>query len=464
MAYKKFITRNGKVYGPYIYHSKRVNGRVVSEYKGQHLGSKKNLNNKFIFVFFSVFVLLLAVFLFQNTRLTGRSVVNFNVERVGDSLVGDLEFVMYGGELIPANSEVVIENMDRSYVFLLSDILGGETFEGDYFLEGIDLNGSGEGYGLVGEKFVSGSVYFDLELFEIVEKEFENGTIEEEVSSEIVSLEIPFGEELDYSIVGYSDYSILNVRSDFESLEVSDLNVEEKDGILYFSTEYSYLEEGYGEEYLSDFEKTYSVDVSSLGVDLVPGSLIFSMSFEGVEIARYETIIEEDLALENETIDLINESLENETLELENESIDMDFDDNMTLEENVTFDDNMTLEENITLEDNLILEENVTEIIVQESVFDNLILSDYERSFLNNFFGSVPVVSEAVSYRERVIVTFSLGEYSVSNSYDERLSDSEIMRVIQRDRILWLQDLVRELNYSKENYSDLNDLNEFYSI
>ena len=34
MAYKKYITKNGKIYGPYVYHSKRVDGKVVSEYHG----------------------------------------------------------------------------------------------------------------------------------------------------------------------------------------------------------------------------------------------------------------------------------------------------------------------------------------------------------------------------------------------------------------------------------------------
>ena len=34
MVYKKYIKRNGKLYGPYIYESKRVNGKVISEYHG----------------------------------------------------------------------------------------------------------------------------------------------------------------------------------------------------------------------------------------------------------------------------------------------------------------------------------------------------------------------------------------------------------------------------------------------
>jgi len=41
MAYKKYIKRNGKLYGPYIYESKRVNGKVVSEYHGSEEPKKE---------------------------------------------------------------------------------------------------------------------------------------------------------------------------------------------------------------------------------------------------------------------------------------------------------------------------------------------------------------------------------------------------------------------------------------
>ena len=40
MAYEKYIKKNGKVYGPYLYHSKRVDGKVISEYRGQNITKK----------------------------------------------------------------------------------------------------------------------------------------------------------------------------------------------------------------------------------------------------------------------------------------------------------------------------------------------------------------------------------------------------------------------------------------
>ncbi len=54
MVYKKYIKKNGKLYGPYIYHSRRVNGKVISEYHG---ASKKIDYKKFIFIFLGVLFL-----------------------------------------------------------------------------------------------------------------------------------------------------------------------------------------------------------------------------------------------------------------------------------------------------------------------------------------------------------------------------------------------------------------------
>ncbi len=36
MAYKRYIKRGGKLYGPYVYHSRKQDGSVISEYRGKH--------------------------------------------------------------------------------------------------------------------------------------------------------------------------------------------------------------------------------------------------------------------------------------------------------------------------------------------------------------------------------------------------------------------------------------------
>jgi len=47
MAYKKYITKNGKTYGPYIYESKRVGKKVVSIYYGKEKPLAKKIKSLF---------------------------------------------------------------------------------------------------------------------------------------------------------------------------------------------------------------------------------------------------------------------------------------------------------------------------------------------------------------------------------------------------------------------------------
>lgn len=53
MVYKKYIKKNGKTYGPYIYQSRRVNGKVVSNYHGKgNLTFNYKKYKQFVWIFF----------------------------------------------------------------------------------------------------------------------------------------------------------------------------------------------------------------------------------------------------------------------------------------------------------------------------------------------------------------------------------------------------------------------------
>ncbi|VVB82851.1 Uncharacterised protein [uncultured archaeon] len=64
MVYKKYIKRNGKFYGPYIYNSRRVNGKVISEYHG---AGKKDYR-RFAFFILGILVLAVSVFVILNSN------------------------------------------------------------------------------------------------------------------------------------------------------------------------------------------------------------------------------------------------------------------------------------------------------------------------------------------------------------------------------------------------------------
>jgi len=67
MVYKKYIQRNGKTYGPYVYHSRRINGKVVSEYRGP----EENQNKK------KLWPILIISFLVIAPQSLPRSLINY---------------------------------------------------------------------------------------------------------------------------------------------------------------------------------------------------------------------------------------------------------------------------------------------------------------------------------------------------------------------------------------------------
>src|SRR4030043_411715 len=70
MVYKKYIKKNGKSYGPYIYHSRRVNGKVISEYHGS---SGPNYKRFILFIFGILFLISIAFFIFNsNGKIAGK--------------------------------------------------------------------------------------------------------------------------------------------------------------------------------------------------------------------------------------------------------------------------------------------------------------------------------------------------------------------------------------------------------
>ena len=71
MAYKRYIKKNGKVYGPYIYHSRKVKGKVISEYRGKGSVNKKNFNFRLIIFMLIVFLSLILILNYNNFNSTG---------------------------------------------------------------------------------------------------------------------------------------------------------------------------------------------------------------------------------------------------------------------------------------------------------------------------------------------------------------------------------------------------------
>jgi len=166
MPYKKYIKRGGKVYGPYIYHSKRVDGKVVSEYHGTH--GKKIDYKKFLWIGLGILVVALLVFGFSlmGNRISGKATFGIKTDyKKGEALDGVLKLSLKEGELLPDSSKLVFENSGEKYEYNLADFVSDKTIEGDFYVEGKEISGSGAGYGKEGVSEVYPVIYFSLDIY-----------------------------------------------------------------------------------------------------------------------------------------------------------------------------------------------------------------------------------------------------------------------------------------------------------
>lgn len=457
MAYKKYIKKNGKVYGPYVYHSKRVNGKVVTEY----MGSKKREKNrkKILLLFFSLIVLAAILFLSFFKGFTGKVVVDFDSSFVGDNFTGNLKITLNKGELLPAESKVEIKNSDNYYEYSLNDLIDSEKNSGDFYLEGFDLSGNGDGFGELGFFEENVQVFFSVKIFEEIEIEDENGTINVIEEENIIQGDVSKDADFEYDLGGDFEYEIFDISSEAIFLNDSVLDVFVEDNTLFVSTDYSFKEEGFGEKYLEDDFVEYNIDFSKINLSLVEGDFSFNVYYLDDKIISYNTMISS--LEEGEIENVSNDSsgvLDDEVNETDlNESFGEDL-------VNESFK-NKTGVENVSNETFVLDDVNFSkEFVVGEMNLEVLSLSENEKQILRDNFGLVVVNTMVFDYRDKILVRFELGDYFLEGFYDSDLSSNDFNELVERDRIIWLKDLV--LSFSSENYSydKKEGMDSMYSI
>jgi len=164
MVYKKYIEKGGKVYGPYIYHSKRVDGKVVSEYRGPH---RQIEYRKILFIILGIFLLTAFILgIVFNKGISGRAILNIHADyKEGEPLKGNLELSLKEGEFMPASSKLIFESGENKYEYSLQELISEEPVEGNFYVEGQAISGNGSGYGKEGVLEIFYPVYFTLEVY-----------------------------------------------------------------------------------------------------------------------------------------------------------------------------------------------------------------------------------------------------------------------------------------------------------
>ena len=514
MAYKKYIKKNGKIYGPYIYHSKRVGGKVVSEYRGLKEGPKTKVNKKhFAFIFATIALVLFFTLFFtlKPGNLTGNVVLNLDSQYVeNQSLEGVLGLQLNQGELIPKSSKVIFENAGDFYEYDLSGLIEDSTIEGDFFIQGQDSLGQGIGYGVIGKQIIYPDVYFQVKIISDSTTSVESSgeTIPEEVVEEIVEEE-PAEEIVEEPLVE----EIIEEENITEEEIVVEPLVEE----VVEETVEEIVEEEPAEEIVEEpVEETSESESSELSItgNVARGffgtiaNIFVGMSATG-NVVESEDQIQVDISYGQEfrytlksgqRLEVVPDSIRTETKELSIENLQIFKEDNEVViktnyyeetfgfgknylgEEVETFNINISnldlkfKDENLGIK--LIYEEKQLlsfQIDLGESFIEELenvsleesdvfSLTEVEKNILNREFGDQIVQQTARSYKGWIIVEFSLGDYEVEYSYNNELSKEDLDSLIAKDKLNWLKDISTELSTEETPSFRLEEFNKNYEI
>ena len=388
MTYQRYIKRNGKLYGPYTYKSIRKGNKIISQYVGESSDLKKsspvlgssvnsvkesnyafsaipkslkgfgsnlitNFSGKrsYRFLLVIIFILLVLSGIFFLGKPTGVAVLGPSLSyKINETMQGNLKIHLKPGELLPADSLVILKLNNQEKSIPISELVSMEQSSGNFYVENREIAGQGAGYGVSGEKIEYPEINFEFRLIkeagtpapesnvtqevnvsqEISEPE-ENQTSGEESAQEIPSQETPVQEtsgnesfpqtditggiivedsvkaeaspdspktikvfednlhgkvsknsEFSYNI-GDNDAEIISV--DRGSIEDS-VKVKKENGVLTISTNYSEIEEGFGQDYLGSENVTLQVDIGKFEILAEVGTLDITLSYNNASISQ----------------------------------------------------------------------------------------------------------------------------------------------------------------------------------
>ena len=459
MAYKKYIKRGDKLYGPYIYHSKRVDGKVVSEYRGQ----KKLDYKKFVFIFLGVLILIFAVYLLStlDRGFTGKAVLDLDAEyQEGNLLEGNIKLLLDDGEIMPSSSKLIIQNNGED-VFNkgLDELIYPEIYFTLIVLSTEESIGDGEENKSVDEE--SNSIgeenkSVDEEEVNRSEEFVEN---ENEGVDENENQEVGKDENLDDNSIEETDSGITaGVFNFFLGLNPTGNVVVETEkevqGVVSKDKPFIYeLNAGQRVEIKPKSVRTNSkqLNVNEVFLENDGNGVIITTSYYEKEINL--DLSEFDLFLEPGILKIIIKDQDNEIVSLTKniEAGDSDLKE-MILE---------SPEVNKTEQDiQGDLQEKNDSFEYIDSTFE---LSQSEKNLLISRFGNIPTDPKEILLRnDFMIVRYELGDYWVEYSYLTNL-DKDVLKIfMERDKNKWLKDVVISLSEGNEKEEKI-DFDEFFN-
>lgn len=436
--------------------------------------------------------------------ITGTFILDLKtVYSPGENIQGTTSFSMRQGEFLPASTTVSVLMSGETYDYLLSDLIENEITEGDFSAEGTSLSGSGNGYGVIGER----TIYPDVEFVMKVTKSSEQvdggaggGGEEPPITGDVVE-EIP-GEEPPTEEQPLEEPQTEQPPAEEPSAEeqpVEETPAEEP------PTEEQPTEEppaeepqtevspitgaaialtsaviGEGTENIQEITATVSVDnpyvyelaegetveiiSSTQNVELVVENGVATVTTDYSETEQgfgqdyfgdYVYNLEIDLSLLNLMAEEGNfvVSLVYDNEEIASVSTILDVESPEASASTDTAPE--PLPEEIPEPEivNETIETNVTEVVVGS------VLTNEEIEILRKEVGTTKVeITKAEVVNDRLVVRFEIGSYWLESSYDYAGDATEIKAQVELDREKWLKVLIKELSETEPAPEQVPDL------
>jgi hypothetical protein len=391
--YKKYIEKDGKVYGPYVYKSKRVNGKIVSEYCGQGVNKKK------IFIFAAgILVLFFLVFMLFFSR-------NFTGNAISENPV-----------LISAETEKVI-SYPEVYFTLISIQKQEET--SDYAQADKIINET--------NPEIAESPSENLTEANINQKE-PNENLTETNTNQII--------EPNENSVSENSQEINSATTE----ETKD-SVPEENSIPETETE---------ETSSSEPSIAGSIGAFFLGLLKPTGMAVLETTETKIE---GKTSMSESFTYhlkEGENVQLLSGSVKTQSISLPDNSVRLIYQDGILLVET----NYSEISEALKKADSEEIKNNNTLIITGEN---NPVLNSEEENVLAEHFGNYSIQTiKSELFNNRYILGYKLGEFTIEYSYDSSISNESLKMQTEKDKIKWLKDISGKLTEKEKVHTEIN--------
>lgn len=455
------------------------------------INPKQNKTFLSVFIFaFILFIFVIFVLNFNNPdKFTGRAILSLDTYYLpNDTLKGNLTISLNKGEFIPAEAVIHFKTGENIYNYSLLQLVNIPKSEGNFYLAEKEISGSGEGFGVKGEKISYPKVNFtfiiktsDLTDSSDISPQTNNSSESSNnqnnnFSSEGVnvsdspssnsngnsnisndnpsnsnapneqlnpknnnpdSTELPSNSNANENSNSNSNTPAEQSNSPLTGNVVNELNqqisgvVSEdspykyslengqtaeiisssypislliKDGQVIVTTNYSEIEEGFGEEFFSLEEGVnLTINLANIVLPVSEGDLEVILSYQNVELFSVKT----NLNLLNPNASVTNKTLTNKSIVNKSQSNEL----------------NLSLYE----------------------------LSNEELFKLKALTGAndVKVVKSEI-VNDRLVIRFKIGDYWLEKSYDSSLTNETLFNQINLDRVVWTKNLAKKLSEETE--------------